>query len=347
MKRLAKKDIQMTLPAHLPIQRAYRRSSVQAVLIDSKNNEFDSACVNCYDSPCLSFSSAEIFREGTVSSPVDPQTNVCPFAAISCTDGRIQIDELRCVGCAVCVPRCPVGAIYWKSGSVDVRIVSEGTDYRSFLGNEADFHHHVSTIQELVQAASPKFNHSRYLATVKALLVASASRSGSDLVRKYVRSVSLLRGSPARLKITGDSSSWAELALFKDDQIFPTELESGGDCLDAARRLLNGCARLIHRYKATREMITPVLVVANMPNLRSDYYQIVSDVEFELGIKIRTVPIAIIALEAFDNSFDWREFATRHCSITPNNATENSMIRQIQAMYKLENLIDLGVVPEK
>jgi len=73
----------------------------------------------------------------------------------------------------------------------------------------------------------------------------------------------------------------------------------------------------------------------------------VRDVESEIGIKIRTVPLAVIALEALDNSFDWRDFAACHCSISSDNATENSMIRQIQGIYELEHLVELGIVPEK
>lgn len=347
MKRLSRKPIERALPAHLPIQKVYRKSTGQAVLVDSRDTEIDSSCVNCFDSPCLAFSSAEVSREGIVASPVDPRTDVCPFAAISRSDGRIRIDESRCVGCAVCIPRCPVGAIYWKSRLVDVHVVGKGTDYRAFAENDADFRHHVSSIQELLQAESPTFNRSRYSNAVSALLVASGSRTGPDLIRNYVRSVSLLRGGPARLKIVGDNSAWAELALFHNDLIFPTELEAGGDCLDAARRLLSGCAQLIHRYNVAREVIIPIVVVANMPNQRSDYYQIVRDVNLEIGIKIRTVPLAVVALEAFDSSFDWRDFAARHCSISSDNATENSMILQIQRRYELEHLIELGIVPEK
>jgi len=347
MKRLTKKPIERVLPAHLPIQKAYRKSTGQAVLVDSRDKEIDSSCVNCSDSPCLAFSAAEVSREGIVASPFDPRTDVCPFAAISRSEGRIQIDESQCVGCAVCIPRCPVGAIYWKSRAVEVHVVGQGTDYQRFAENDVDFRHHVSSIHELLQAESPMFNRSRYLTTVSALHVASSLRTGPDSIRNYVRSVSLLRGGPARSKIFGDNSAWAELALFHNDLIFPTELEAGGDCLDAVRRLLSGCAQLIHRYNVAREIIIPIVVVAKMPNQRSDYYQIVRDVELEIGIKIRTVPLAIIALGALDNSFDWRDFAARHCSISCDNVTMNSMIGEIQGTYELEHLVELGLVPEK
>ncbi|MBN1985956.1 MAG: 4Fe-4S binding protein [Prolixibacteraceae bacterium] len=37
---------------------------------------------------------------------------VCPVEAISLTDGRAIIEEIKCTNCRICANECPVGAIY-------------------------------------------------------------------------------------------------------------------------------------------------------------------------------------------------------------------------------------------
>lgn len=36
---------------------------------------------------------------------------VCPSEAVTCEDGRIEIDLAKCCGCLACIRTCPIGKI--------------------------------------------------------------------------------------------------------------------------------------------------------------------------------------------------------------------------------------------
>jgi hypothetical protein len=67
--------------------------------------------------------------------------------------------------------------------------------------------------------------------------------------------------------------------------------------LDSPRALLEDVAVLHSRYGYAVDGIDPVSIILSLPNVRSEYYQVIRDIEKVLGLRCRTVTIgSLVAL---------------------------------------------------
>ena len=72
------------------------------------------------------------------------------------------------------------------------------------------------------------------------------------------------------------------------------EIEFDTAVLDNPRKLLEDVAVLHGRYSIEVSSIDPVSVVKLLPNARSEYYQVISDIEKILGLRLRTVTVGVM-----------------------------------------------------
>jgi hypothetical protein len=87
------------------------------------------------------------------------------------------------------------------------------------------------------------------------------------------------------------------------------EIETGAGVLESPRALLEDVAVLHSRYGYAVDGIDPVSIILSFPNVRSDYYQVIRDIEKVLGLRCRTITVgALVAmlwncatLDGFDN----------------------------------------------
>jgi len=66
------------------------------------------------------------------------------------------------------------------------------------------------------------------------------------------------------------------------------EFEFGNDALEIPRKLLEDFAILHRRYNKNKNQLFLFSVLKNLPNKRSDYYQVLNDIKKVVGIKIHT-----------------------------------------------------------
>ena len=72
-------------------------------------------CLACIDPPCIQ--SHQFSAAGSTilaDFPQYPNTELCPTGAITidAESQRAQVNALTCIGCGLCVVRCPYGAIH-------------------------------------------------------------------------------------------------------------------------------------------------------------------------------------------------------------------------------------------
>jgi SepF-like predicted cell division protein (DUF552 family) len=110
------------------------------------------------------------------------------------------------------------------------------------------------------------------------------------------RNTFLIGGAAARLKNVGDNNAACELLVDDGTHLLVVEVESGGDSLDAMRRVLAGTAVVVARYGVRPEDVTPTLILTRLPNKRVDYYGVAADVQARLGLTTITIPTAVLLL---------------------------------------------------
>lgn len=66
--------------------------------------------------------------------------------------------------------------------------------------------------------------------------------------------------------------------------------------ISAPRCLLDDCAVAASRLKRPLERMMPLVVCLRLPNGRSEFYDVISDISRVLGLRIRTVTVGLLLL---------------------------------------------------
>ena len=110
MKKLSIKRTSATSRYILPIvakSRIYRNQFSGFVINDG---EISGCCCNCKEKFCLEYSSQELHSDFFNSFPHNTSRRVCPTNAISIFNDDITVSSSKCIGCGICIPRCPFSA---------------------------------------------------------------------------------------------------------------------------------------------------------------------------------------------------------------------------------------------
>lgn len=267
---------------------------------DARGDAFKSGCIACPDEPCLQFSPDEVDKEARIVSATDLDRSVCPTGAIGRRgDGLVEVDPSSCIGCGLCVVRCPVGAIWIDEEVASARV--EQLDFASFDQVELapeEFLERRRIIAEALQPESAPFKRADIVASQVDWATPLIQRSdGQHILRLLARNTFLIAAAASRLKRVGDNNAICELLVDIDDgPLLLIEVEPSGETLDAMRRALAGCAIAIARQGVGPEELAAALVVSRLPNKRVDYYAVVDDIRSRLGIETYTVPLALALL---------------------------------------------------
>ena len=165
-----------------------------------------SSCLACVDRPCIEFSVDE--REGGTRI----NKNVCPTNAIALEEktGHITIDKESCVGCGLCVMRCPVFALHFvKDDSPQVMVNRESPIYqRVDKENQIDI---LSKINIARRVKRPEIEAAS--ASVRRALRFTDKSVFYPLVGNYLTAVGL----PTWIPRVGDTSNRMDGIIIKSD----------------------------------------------------------------------------------------------------------------------------------
>jgi ferredoxin len=274
------------LPAFVP-QPGGQRGMFSPATYRSAGGPVSSSCLGCIDAPCRLFAEREVMAPVLVDTPVYPDRSVCPAdALIAMGDSAVpEVDEGLCIGCGLCVARCPVGAIHIDPTDAPYELAAdEFTARRERLSLVLSREIAPFPDSELVGGQLARIDEY----TVKG--------EEQRTFRMLARNVFLALGYPARLKNPGDNNAFSELVIDVDDALILLEIETGGDTLDAFRRSLSGWAIALSRYKVSPDRAVPGVVLDRLPNTRVDYYEAVKNTADRIGVALRTIPVAALLL---------------------------------------------------
>jgi ferredoxin len=298
MKRIKPREsTEVYLPRQIVASGSRSLTTATALLLND-TSETISGCLACPDEPCRRFSSAELSRHARVETPYAPDDAVCPTDALTRVDGGLMtVDESGCIGCGLCVVRCPVGAIWINADARSAVDEAPGGAYDQHGIDEAEFLTARSGLSAALTPEEPPFvDASLVVHQVTWAEAALSGQQGQRALRRLVRNSFLLDGSASRLKNAGDNNAFSELAVDDGRHLVVIEIEPGGDLLDALRRAVAGCAVAISRYGVDPDELVEAIVMNRLPNERVDYYEVVQNVRSRLGLLTYTVPLAVLLL---------------------------------------------------
>jgi hypothetical protein len=218
--------------------------------------------------------------------PGDPSRDVCPTRAINWDEEQFAAVVVAddCIGCGLCISRCPYGAISLANGlfaSVEIA----DPDGLTVAGAVKGEHPIVTRSGQLATLDAPAA--ANLLATVGVL----EDTRTTLLIRNLLNEV----GFYARTRRRGDTNMRIDAVGFsRNNRPFVAEIETGMGVLESPRALLEDVAVLHSRYGYAADEIDPISIILAFPNVRSEYYQVIRDIEKVLGLRCRTMTVGTL-----------------------------------------------------
>lgn len=274
-------------------------------------------CAKCVQQYCRQYQKSELYSEKFAAFPKNTSYRVCPVDAISIgNNGVAVIDESSCIVCGLCLHRCPFAAIQLNLRTKSCSINSDGESMlMSCSQDEAD--EQISLLRNikkniLFDSISKSFS-GYYTAQIR-----KCTLSFPDISEIIVRNTLTNLGCKCNTNASGNNHIRTEFFAESGDCIIIGESEiTNADTLSVTRRILDDLAVLISRYNINKDKIVPLAIINGLPNKRTDYYEVVEDINNVLHIKVATITYHLLfVLNLFNIALDDKELAsfivTRH-----------------------------------
>lgn len=274
----------------VPLSRIDYKNEVGGVEVELQNHiRGHGTCLGCREAPCMTRGEEDsplhdIFKE----FPSDPSLEICPTQAIIQEEsGEISIASSECIGCGLCVARCPYGAISFNQEGI---ACVEKSDPDNLTIPNADHNDNVKHKRPIRSGQIDIVSSSRLLKILEATNKLSNQRK-----MQFVRNLLAACGVTCRIRRSGDTNVRMDGILeLTNRRLGVLEVELKNEVLNSPRALLEDVAVLHGRYGVDTSSIDPVSVIAKLPNKRSEYYQVVNDIGKILDLHIRTITIGIL-----------------------------------------------------
>ena len=269
-----------------------------------KDTRVIGSCLRCPAPLCTFYHKDEMANEFFKEFPADTSTKVCPTDAIiiDTETGAPAILSEKCISCGLCVARCPVQAIMLTQDCAQVN--DSENDFFRLTGKQID----PSAVEEVVRRYrnTPIVGHiadADFAARVYERIIHVGMQSHPLFPTLLTRNLMICNGVPFLVRRLGDTNMRID-GIFSsgDKRLGVAEIEyNEGAMLDAPRDLLDDCAVLNARYGISIKTIDPVVISLRFPNKRSEYWQVIQDVNQVLGIRIGSITAGALLIAMWGN----------------------------------------------
>ncbi len=261
---------------------------------DDKGAKYRGTCIGCNGSPCMEYSDLELSTPLFQAFPHNTSKRVCPTHAITYDSGSRYacINPNLCIACGLCVQRCPTAAIQFDFTSRKCIVNNEPELTASCTESEQ------KAFVENIKSCSRTYAFTRIpedFSTLYQEMILNASKKVADVSEIIVRNTLVNMGIPCNANAAGNNHNRTEFFGQEGDMVIIGESNSSDtDTLSVARRILDDVAVMVSRYGRDKQRILPLSVINGFPNKRTDYYEVVHDIQSILGIQICTVTFHIL-----------------------------------------------------
>lgn len=261
-------------------------------------------CLRCPDSPCIQYQPDELVVPFLPSFPLDATPRVCPTDAIHwpLEQAAPSIDSENCIGCGICIARCPSAAISFIDNNA---VVCDDESPEFVTASEEEEDEFTSSRNKLLQSprsGSISPTGSGQLGKFRSKVDKAIGDLDSQFPNLLCRNLFLSLGVSAAIRRRGDTNIRLDMILGPPGIDAATaEIEVGyGGILDAPRNLMDNVAVLCNRYGIEKSAVLPVVVASELPNQRSEYWQLVSDISTVLQMEVATITWGSLALMSWN-----------------------------------------------
>ena len=266
-------------------------TGLQPVLVELEDgSEGRGTCLGCHDAPCMTLAEEDIeLPDAFDEFPGDPSKDVCPTGAVAwnAADDAVVVNGEACIGCGLCVARCPYGAISLNHEGVAVVECEDPDD----LTVTAEAGARVAGHERPWTEGRIGPSDCQVLHQMPDVINNLDNHVGNRLIRNLL----IECGVRCRTRRTGDTNVRMDGVLATvDERLGVLEIELGSDELEIPRALLEDVAVLHGRYGIDVESIDPVSVITKLPNARAEYFRVMADIEKVLNLRCRTVTVGAL-----------------------------------------------------
>ena len=273
-------------------------------------------CLGCHDAPCMTMAAEDLALPDVLREfPGAPSRDVCPTGAIAwnASGEAAEVNGDACIGCGLCVVRCPYGAISLTTEGVAVVESGDPDDLTVAADLTSSSTGHVRT-QRVGRIGPIRFPAVQQMPDVIEDL-------NSHVGTRFIRNLLSECGIKCRIRRPGDTNVRMDGVLATGEgRLGVLEIELGNAVLESPRELLEDVAVLHGRYGIEIGSIDPVSVITRLPNTRSEYFRVMSDIEKVLNLRCRTVTVG--ALLAVMWQFERIEGFTGNLFVTSPDHTD-------------------------
>ena len=281
------KDIEINNIVHTPQRPA---------VIKLKTCDTLASCIGCHNPKCMKYSASEISAKGRLSEfPCEMNDSVCPVGAIVWEKGDCfpVILKEQCINCGLCASRCPLGAIYCYDDTAEI---NSGEPYVNFVESTPK---NIAMQSEQLCQLSKVVHLGQYAAMGdidKVYDKIEAAQASKQFPNLLTRNLLIALGNDCFMRRSGDVYIRIDALIETAGKVAPIEVEFTNAVLESPRAILDDIAVLYSRYGIDKNTMAPLMISFEFPNNRTEYWQVIKDINSVLGIKINSLTIGALIL---------------------------------------------------
>jgi ferredoxin len=278
---------------------ALRRTTPVSVGRSTETLEIAGAsCLRCPDEPCIRFDSLESGGGNAIA--------VCPVDAIhhARSDGGPVISE-GCIGCGLCVIRCPTGALHFTLLG-QVTVIAPDLSSSIAVTSDTEFYASRSPDISPMQWEEPSWTG------LADRMAATASDLKQAAFYPLVAHLFTAAGLPAWRPAQGDTSNRIDLILIDETDSLPVEIKSRSESpvinVKSVQQALENRIVLDERaFSAANRNSSTLVVGYDYPPERSYVAELIEDIDAAFDIKVGLISLAHLYEMALRNRLAGQE----------------------------------------
>lgn len=282
----------------------------------NNDQKIEASCLVCSEAFCINSTVDQDVFEPLKTSQKE---TLCPVDAIKINKGSISIEE-HCISCGLCIVSCPLGALSFDE------------NYNVFVSTSREklieIEKKVETSQFSIEY-STDFNVENEILLRKVVSKVNSSQSKTSTVNDLVAKSLSKKNIPTYLTRLGDVNLRMDAISKTGETFYIMEIEVLAN-LDSPRDILDDVAVFCSRHKIQKSQVVGVIVLAELPNKRTEYWELISDIEKVTGLKIATIPIAALLTLLWNRAkLKIDDYYLNHLNTSAREAVETALGRKI------------------